>query len=95
MRSLLAKNIIAHRSRNSLTSNIYALTLGCIIFLIVSANLQIDSIAQLSSIGDADIVIKTKVSDEYGENQIITAPMFEEVLKEHKKDVLDLSYVTI
>jgi len=39
MRGLLAKNVIAHRGRNQLTSNIYALTLGCIIFLIVSANL--------------------------------------------------------
>ena len=39
IRSLLAKNMIAHRGRNSLTSNIYALTLGCIIFLIISANL--------------------------------------------------------
>lgn len=56
-RSLLSKNIIAHRSRNQLTSNIYALTLGCIIFLIVSANLQIESIANLFSIGDADIVV--------------------------------------
>lgn len=46
-RSLLAKNVIAHRSRNRLTSNIYALTLGCIIFLIVSANLQIESIRQM------------------------------------------------
>jgi len=38
-RIILAKNVIAHRNRNRLTSNIYALTLGCIIFLIVSANL--------------------------------------------------------
>ena len=44
-KNLLAKNIIAHQSRNRLTANIYALTLGCIIFLIVSANLQIDSVS--------------------------------------------------
>ena len=44
-KNLLSKNIIAHQSRNRLTANIYALTLGCIIFLIVSANLQIDSVS--------------------------------------------------
>ena len=62
MRSILAKNVIAHRSRNRLTSNIYALTLGCIIFLIVSANLQVESIEQLTSMGDADIVISSPYS---------------------------------
>ena len=56
MRNLLSKNIIAHRNRNQLTSNIYALTLGCIIFLIVSANLQIESISQPSSYSGSDIV---------------------------------------
>lgn len=41
MRTLLRKNLGAHKKRNSLTSIIYALTLGCIIFLLVSASLQI------------------------------------------------------
>ena len=39
MRTLLKKNLSAHKQRNYLTSIIYALTLGCIIFLLVSANL--------------------------------------------------------
>ena len=56
-RKILAKNIVAHRQRNQLTANIYALTLGCIIFLIVSANLQVQSISSLFSIGGADIVV--------------------------------------
>ena len=41
MRILLGKNLVMHKTRNKLTSIIYALTLGCIIFLLVSANLQI------------------------------------------------------
>ena len=41
MRILLSKNLAVHKSRNKLTSIIYALTLGCIIFLLVAANLQI------------------------------------------------------
>ena len=39
MRNLLKKNLIAHRRRNRLTSVIYSLTLGSIIFLLVSATL--------------------------------------------------------
>ena len=36
MRILLSKNLMAHRARNNLTSIIYALTLGCIIVLLVA-----------------------------------------------------------
>ena len=36
MRILLSKNLTAHKARNKLTSIIYALTLGCIIFLKVA-----------------------------------------------------------
>ena len=41
MRALLLKNLKAHKPRNFLTALVYALTLGCIIFLLVTANLQI------------------------------------------------------
>ena len=46
MRILVKKNLIAHKRTNKLTSIIYALTLGCIIFLIEAANLQILEISQ-------------------------------------------------
>ena len=39
MKMLLRKNMIAHKRKNQLTAIIYALTLGCIIFLLTSANL--------------------------------------------------------
>ena len=39
MRNLLRKNLGAHKPRNYLTSIIYSLTLGCIIFLLVTASL--------------------------------------------------------
>ena len=41
MRKLLKMNLASHKPRNSLTSIIYTLTLGCIIFLLVTARLQI------------------------------------------------------
>lgn len=39
MRTLLRKNLVLHRDKNYLTSLIYALTLGCVIFLLVGASL--------------------------------------------------------
>lgn len=39
MKMLILKNLSAHREANKLTSIIYSLTLGCIIFIIVAANL--------------------------------------------------------
>ena len=42
---LLRKNLSAHKQHNFLTSIIYSLTLGCAIFLLVTANLQIQSIS--------------------------------------------------
>ena len=41
MRILLRKNLVMHRARNKLTSIVYALTLGCIIFLLVAVELQV------------------------------------------------------
>lgn len=40
MKLLIFKNLAAHRDSNKLTSIIYSLTLGSIIFIIVAANLQ-------------------------------------------------------
>ena len=39
MKTMLQKNMKAHRRKNMLTAIIYALTLGCIVFLLTSANL--------------------------------------------------------
>ena len=39
MKILVAQNIVAHKRKNQLTAIIYALTLGCIIFLLTSARL--------------------------------------------------------
>ena len=48
MRALLKKNLIAHKTTNKLTSIIYALTLGCVLFLCVALNLVINSVTSLS-----------------------------------------------
>mmetsp|Transcript_18017 Transcript_18017/g.30686 ORF Transcript_18017/g.30686 Transcript_18017/m.30686 type:complete len:557 (+) Transcript_18017:920-2590(+) len=49
MRNMILKNLTAHKLRNKMTSIIYSLALGFIIFLIVSYNLQIKT-TQLQSL---------------------------------------------
>ena len=56
MRTLIKTNLIAHKKTNKLTSVIYALTLGCIIFIIEAANLQILEIDALGAIPGVDII---------------------------------------
>jgi hypothetical protein len=41
MKTMVLKNLTAHKMRNKMTSIIYSIALGFIIFLIVSYNLQI------------------------------------------------------
>lgn len=43
MRQMVLKNLTAHKMRNKMTSIIYSIALGFIIFLVVSYNLQIKS----------------------------------------------------
>ena len=72
-----------------MTSNIYSLTLGCIIFLIVSANIQIESISQLASLANADI------SATYGEFEAsLSAAVVDPVLLKYADSVLDFAFVT-
>ena len=55
MRIMLKKNFIAHKRKNRLTAIIYALSLGCIIFLLTAANLQINLIVGMQDRASADI----------------------------------------
>ena len=66
MRSLLKKNLMAHKSTNEMTSIIYALTLGCVVFLCVSLNLLITSINRFFvTVPDADISVEFNHSRSY------------------------------
>jgi hypothetical protein len=44
MITLIRKNLIAHRKKNKLTSLIYSLTLGCVIFLLMTVALNLKTI---------------------------------------------------
>lgn len=57
MRALIKKNLVAHKHTNKLTSIIYALTLGCVIFLCVALNLVIKSTESSGTDANADIIV--------------------------------------
>ena len=42
MKLLVLKNLAAHRKSNKMTTIIYSLTLGCIIFIVVASQVQLD-----------------------------------------------------
>ena len=63
MKTLLRKNLLAHKKTNKLTSVIYALSLGCIIFLIVAATLQIQEINNLQSTPGIDVQMSSYGGD--------------------------------
>ena len=58
MRALLKKNLMAHKQTNKLTSIIYALTLGTVVFLCVALNLLIRFVETAGVRGpDADLYL--------------------------------------
>lgn len=83
MRALLKKNLMAHKQTNKLTSIIYALTLGCVIFLCVSLNLLLKSVQSYGVMPDSDITVYV---DKYtGESADLTllASMIDPTLEQY------------
>ena len=60
MRAILKKNLMAHKGTNKLTSIIYALTLGCVLFLCVSLNLLLRSVSSYGLMPDSDITVSVE-----------------------------------
>ena len=98
MRSLIRKNLIAHRKRNKLTQIIYSLTLGSIIFLLVCATLQIKIISSLRISQTADLTILGRpqylfaIQDETG---LLFANKTDPVLIRYKDQIKDFGYTSI
>jgi hypothetical protein len=89
MRMLVLKNLTAHKLRNKMTSIIFSLAIGFIVFLIVSYNLQIksSSLLNLKKKGTY-LVLSTKV------DKAITPNIFDPIIKKHQDKIAAHSYVT-
>jgi len=57
MKLLIMKNLDLHREKNKLTAIIYSVTLGTIIFILVTLNLQIQQLTAFSGMVDTTITV--------------------------------------
>lgn len=89
MRNMVLKNLTAHKLRNKLTSIIYSLALGFIIFLIVSYNLQIKT-TQLTQLKKQGAYFMLE-SDFVGG---IQPSIVEPILKKHEDKIASFTMVT-
>lgn len=87
MKILILKNLSAHRESNRLTSIIYSLTLGCIIFVIVASNLQISLFTSTTQYGMIDMTIGAG-----NENLLISH--IDPILKEYEYAIEKFAYIT-
>ena len=95
MRALLKKNLMAHKSTNKLTSIIYALTLGCVIFLCVSLNLLLKSVQNIGVMPDSDITVYVDKEAGSTADMDLLASMVDPIIEKYQDQIKDWSYVTI
>jgi len=58
MKLLIMKNLDLHRQKNKMTAIIYSLTLGTIIFILVTLNLQIQQLTVITGMEGVDISVE-------------------------------------
>ena len=88
MRSLLQKNLTAHKQHNFLTSIIYSLTIACVIFLLVTANLQIQSITT------KNLQQSHESADLYSEGDLIFPSETDKVIQKYSSSIQGFYYMT-
>jgi hypothetical protein len=89
MRLLVLKNLTAHKLRNKMTSIIFSLALGFIVFLIVSYNLQIRS----SSL----IVLRRRgsyLSLYSGDTTVLNPLVMDPIFYSHRDKIKGFAYIT-
>ena len=98
MRILLRKNLMSHRHRNRLTSLIYSLTLGSIIFLLVSATLTLTQLQTFNTISDADLYLHGKSIKGDNNHNDLTRLMFanetDPILIKYKDKIKNFAYLS-
>ena len=86
MKTLIKKNLVAHKASNKLTSILYALTLGCVIFLSIMLNLGIQYFDNRNyAYPKADIVVEGTILPNHVEGIIRST---------YSGIVKDIAYVT-
>jgi hypothetical protein len=86
---MVLKNLTAHKMRNKMTSIIYSIALGFIIFLIVSYKLQIKS-TQLQELSRKGTYFQFQTD----ERRSISPDSFDQLLRSYEDQIENFAYVT-
>ena len=79
---------MAHKQHNFLTSIIYSLTIACVIFLLVTANLQIQSITS------KNLIQSPETADLYSEGDQIEPGETDKVIQKYSSSIQGFYYMT-
>ena len=98
IRLLVRKNLISHRGRNKLSSVIYSVTLGAVIFLVVSSTMTLQQISASSNkFKGVDIYLqgfKINQGDEPITDQPLFANLTDPILLKYKDKIDSFAYIT-
>ena len=100
MRLLVRKNLIAHRKRNKLSSIIYSMTLGAVIFLVVSSTLTLQQISASADVFTAaDIYLEGWTIPEtedapMPQEQALYANLTDPILEKYQDKIQSFAYIT-
>ena len=86
---MVLKNLTAHKMRNKMTSIIYSIALGFIIFLIVSYNLQIKT-TELQTLQKEGAYFIFKSDD----LSLLTPQLFDPIIQRHAELIESFTYIT-
>ena len=86
--------MIAHKKRNKLTSIIFALSLGCIIFLLTAANLQVNGLTDRESKGGIDIFVSQAECKIYEDDKCFFFNHTDAALEKHESKIKSFGYTT-
>lgn len=94
--NVLKKNMSSHKARNKLTTIIYSLSLGSIVFLLVASDLQIQTITLLNTFQNTDIVVSGPdfAKTQIGEPNFLLANYIDDTLIKYADKIRDFGYTT-
>lgn len=93
MKLMILKNLIAHRESNKLTAIIFSLTLGSIIFVVVAANLQIQTLTGTTSWGQIQFSVNPNTNS--GDSTTIMSPLIiDPILQQYSYNIKNFAYRT-
>ena len=88
MRQMIFKNLTAHKRRNKMTSIIFSISIGFIIFLVVIYKLQIESTKLIRMQKDGCYFIV------WGNWNYVRPDLFDPILIQHKDEIEEFTYMT-